>query len=202
MIFSNCNFPLRRVTLADGPVHRYQIGSRYSQDGVTKGTMLLVPAPAHFNQNWHRGMNSKYTIARQAERKLHIVPDHENKLCLILSSRLSGTNVGHGNIRVLRDHPMDVASIVHAVDCYDPECCWTELIVWAQPGDAFYLTWHTAEFSQTVVIFVDQNAHIHEVERNHLYDYCQRHQVEPPFRLDVSNGQTRTKLLKEEWRKL
>lgn len=203
MIYSNANYPLLFTEVDDAQVRYYQLGSYYYQGGKSIGAALPVLAPKHFKHDWYRGANLGYTIVRREKRQLRIVREREPRLCVVLSSRLGNYGeMGRGCIRILRDRHLQIASVVHAVDRHDPQCQWTDLVAWAQPGDAFYLTWHTSHPAKAVVYFVDDNGGVHEVERNHLYNYCQKRRFEPPFTIDVSSGQNRAKLNLAEWRRI
>lgn len=144
---------------------------------------------------------SDLTICRDTNKGfLHIEHQRDDKIFLILSSRLTDDPGFVGNIRVPRRQSTKV--IGRAVAPPDTGR-WETLIIEADLGASFYVNWNTPEGTNGVNAFYQVGINtVHSCTRSGIAGLYHDIGVKPRFTIRDAADQRLSRLVMSEWRKL
>ncbi len=160
---------------------------------------LVGKLPMGFHENYIIGSTGKGYPRIDTVRK-------EKDLYLILSSRLTVSKDGKGTIRIPHKQRTAIIDRCEAVNRDNPDHSWKELIVQAQPGQAFWTKWVDLDgevYDQ--VYFVDDRLRVHSSSSNELASYCHAHCIKLDtfvFTVKIDPHSADSQLIRHQWCKL
>lgn len=182
----------------------------YHKYGVIAGcgqcrSLFTVPIPPEYGEHSKRleaGFHLGLTLGRTNSNKgPRIISALDDRLYLVLSSRLSEHDQYVGNIRVPRHQEVN---IINRAKAFPDSGKWETLFIRAKVGEFYYVNWNSPNGSEGVNSFyyvaaLDQ---VYTCPQLGIPGLCDMLGIRPPFTVRDDPDPRVSRLDYHEWRKL